>query len=103
MKILSIPLLAHDSSICILEDGVISSYRMEERFSAKKHDKAINFILCDLEKINFDKIIIAKHFLEQYTYPLEKLEEKISNFSYQKLIFEEEKHHLYHAYSGFYK
>jgi carbamoyltransferase len=102
MRILSIPLLVHDTSICILEDGTIASYRMEERFSSKKHDRAIDFILCDLEKINFDKIIVTQHFLKEYTYPLEKLEEKISKFSYQELIFEKEKHHLYHAYSGFY-
>ena len=45
MKILTIPLLAHDASICILKDGAISSYKMEERFSRDKHD------------LNFDKIL----------------------------------------------
>jgi hypothetical protein len=30
MKILTIPLLAHDASICILEDGEITSYQMKD-------------------------------------------------------------------------
>lgn len=102
MKILSIPLLAHDTSICILEDGEIISYKMEERFSRKKHDLNFDNILYNLKDDNFDKIIITQHFLENYTYSLEKVKEKIQNFSYKELIIEEEKHHLYHAYSGFY-
>ena len=45
MKILTIPILSHDASICILEDGAITSYQMEERFSRKKHDLRVNKIL----------------------------------------------------------
>ena len=45
MKILSIPLVEHDSSIAILEDGQITSYKMEERFSRKKHDLGYTKIL----------------------------------------------------------
>ena len=36
MKILSIPTLAHDASICILENGIITFYKMEERYSRIK-------------------------------------------------------------------
>lgn len=102
MKILTIPLLAHDASICILEDGAISSYKMEERFSRDKHDLNFDKILDNLKDNHFDKIIITQHFLENYTYSLEKVKEKIKNLSYDYLIVESERHHLYHAYSGFY-
>jgi len=105
MKILSIPTLAHDASICVLEDGKITSYKMEERFSRNKHDLNFDYILDLLIKENhnsFDKVIIATHFLEDYTYSTEKIRNKIQNFSYQELIFTDSEHHLYHAYSGFY-
>jgi len=102
MKILTIPLLAHDASICILKDGAISSYKMEERFSRDKHDKNYDKILDNLKDNHFDKIIITQHFLENHTYSLEKVKEKIQNLLYNDLIIESERHHLYHAYSGFY-
>jgi len=102
MKILTIPLLAHDASICILEDGVITSYQMEERFSRNKHDLNFDCILNNLKDTFFDKVIITQHFLDNYTYSLEKVKEKLLKISYQKLIIEKERHHLYHAYSGFY-
>ena len=102
MKILSIPLLVHDSSICILEDGKIISYQMEERFSRKKHDLNCDNILDNLKDNNFDNLIITKYFPEDYTPSLEKIKEKIQNLSYGELIIEEERHHLYHTYSGFY-
>jgi len=105
MKILSIPTLAHDASICILEDGKITLYKMEERFSRKKHDLSFNCVLKLLTQENhkhFDRIIISSHFLEGYTYSIEKIKNKIKNLSYDELIIESEIHHLYHAYCGFY-
>ena len=102
MNILTIPLLAHDASICILENSTITSYQMEERFSRSKHDLSFDCILDNLKDTFFDKIIITQHFLENYTYSLEKVKEKIQNLSYDELIVESERHHLYHAYSGFY-
>jgi len=105
MKILSIPTLAHDASICILENGIITFYKMEERYSRKKHDLSFDCILELLSQENhkhFDKIIISSHFLDDYTYSIEKIKNKIKNFSYDELIIESEIHHLYHAYCGFY-
>ena len=102
MKILSIPLLAHDASICILEDSVITSYQMEERFSRNKHDLNFDCILDNLKDTFFDKVIIAQHFDGNFTYSLEKVKEKLSKISYQELIIEKERHHLYHVYSGVY-
>ena len=102
MKILTIPLLAHDASICILEDGAITSYLMEERFSRNKHDSGFDNILDSLKDNHFDKIIIIQHFLENYVYPLELVKKKIQNLSYDELIVGTERHHVYHAFSGFY-
>lgn len=105
MKILSIPPLLHDTSICILENGKITSYKMEERFSRNKHDLNFDYILDLLIKKNhntFDKVIIARNFLDDYTYSTEKIKNKIQNLSYQELIVTNNEHHMYHAYSGFY-
>lgn len=105
MKILTIPLTIHDASICLIENGKILSYKMEERFSRKKHDKKLNNILNFINQENnnfFDKIIIPLSFSEDYTYSLQKVKEKIKNINYNELIIEKEKHHIYHAYSGFY-
>ena len=105
MKILTIPRLVHDASICILEDGAITSYKMEERFSRVKHDLKFNHILEILIKENykyFDKIIVSTHFLENTDHCIQKLKNKIKNFYYNELIIESEKHHLYHAQCGFY-
>ena len=105
MKILSIPTLVHDASICILENGIITFYKMEERYSRVKHDLSFNCILELLSQENhkhFDKIIISSHFLDDYTYSIEKIKKKIKNLSYDELIIESERHHLYHAYCGFY-
>ena len=82
MKILSIPTLAHDASICILENGIITFYKMEERYSRKKHDLSFDCILELLSQENhkhFDKIIISSHFLDDYTYSIEKIKNKIKN------------------------
>jgi carbamoyltransferase len=105
MKILSIPTLIHDASICILENGIITFYKMEERYSRKKHDLSFDNILELLSQENhnhFDKIIISSHFLDDYTYSIEKIKNKIKNLSYDEFIIESERHHLYHAYCGFY-
>ena len=102
MKILSIPTLVHDASICILENGIITFYKMEERYSRVKHDLSFECILNDLKDNNFDMVIISSHFLKSYTYSIEKIKDKIKNFSYDELIIESERHHLYHAYCGFY-
>lgn len=106
MRILSIPPLVHDSSVCILNDGKIELYEMEERFSRLKHDLRFDCILERLVKKYkdeyFDIILISNHFIEDYTYSIKSIKEKLKNIKHKKLIYEENKHHLYHAYSGFY-
>jgi carbamoyltransferase len=106
MRILSIPPLLHDSSICILNDGKIELYEMEERFSRVKHDLSFDCILEKLVKNYkdeyFDVVVISSHFMKNYTYSIETIKEKLKNIKYKKLICEENKHHIYHSYSGFY-
>lgn len=105
MKILTIPLIAHDASISILEDGKISLYKMEERFSRVKHDAKYDKVIDSLveeQNIYFDKIVVINHFWQIYTYPFEELKKKLLNFSYGELITQKEQHHIYHAYCGFY-
>lgn len=102
MKILSIPIVVHDASICVLEDGKITSYEVEERLSRNKHDLDIIFILETLKGQHFDKVIITDFFPSYYTQPLKIVKEKIKDISYDELIIKSGEHHLYHAYSGFY-
>ena len=79
MILLTIPILAHDASICILDDGKISLYQMEERFSRIKHDCTLNKILDNHSIDVFDKVIISEHFLENYCYPIESILKKLKN------------------------
>ena len=105
MKILSIPLLLHDSSIAINDNGNISYYRMEERFSRKKHDLSLTKILDNLiqQKLTkFDKIIVEKYYLDDYVYKMKLLMKKLKKFSCGELIIQNTGHHLLHAFSGFY-
>jgi carbamoyltransferase len=102
MILLTIPILAHDASICILDNGKITLYQMEERFSRKKHDCDLEIILDNHPTDVFDKIIISEHFLENYCYPIESILKKIKKYSNKELVIEKERHHIFHAYSGFY-
>ncbi len=106
MKILSIPLMHHDTSVTILENGKIIDYMMEERFSRLKHDFKCNKILDILIKknINFNYIFFIPPNHKNTLNPdkIEKVQKKIKLIGTNNLIELEEKHHLYHAYSGFY-
>ena len=105
MKILSIPLLLHDSSISIIENGKIIYYRMEERFSRKKHDLSYEKILDKLieeKNTNFNKIFIEKYYLNDYVYREELLFKKLKKFTYDELIINGIGHHFLHAHSGFF-
>jgi carbamoyltransferase len=106
MKILSIPLMQHDTSITIIEDGKISSYMMEERFSRKKHDHRCDKILDILlnANYNFDSIffVFPCHKKSIDCKKIEIIEEKIKKIKNIRYNICEEQHHLYHAYSGFY-
>ena len=106
MKILTIPLMYHDTSITILENNKIIDYMMEERFSRLKHDYKCGKILDILIKknINFDYIFfIPPCYKNMLSYDkIENVKEKIKLIKTNNLIELEEQHHLYHAYSGFY-
>jgi carbamoyltransferase len=105
MKILTIPILIHDASITILDDGKITSYKMEERFSRYKHDYYYNKLLNSLHETknnNFDYIFIVKHVMEGYTFSLTEILKLLEPLTYKNLIILDEAHHIYHSYCGFY-
>lgn len=105
MKILSFPLVYHDISFSIIEDGKIVFYRMKERFSRIKHDSDISNLIDILyEKILiFDQIVFVNPFLgEKLSISVDKIINKIKSIKNNKFTIVEKKHHIYHAYSGFY-
>ena len=100
MKVLSIPILSHDASICILENGSISHYEVEERFSRKKHDEKFFNVLDNLKGEHFDRVIVTNPYI--FVIPLEKLGERLEGISFDELVIKTGVHHVFHAYSGFY-
>ena len=101
MKVLSIPLLVHDSSISIFDDNELTNYIMEERLSRKKHDYFFKESLNNINVTKFDKIIVVKHSFHGYYHPLDDVLKILNNFE-GNVHIEEELHHIYHAYCGFY-
>jgi carbamoyltransferase len=102
MNITSVTLLGHDSSLCIIKDGTIDLYLMEERFSRVKHDAKVRKIIqkilnLNIQKIYFNSICLNKsitvhhHLNEDHIFLLKKYLCKLSL-----------EHHLYHAFCGFY-
>jgi carbamoyltransferase len=105
MKILSIPLIYHDTSFSIIENGKITCYVMEERFSRTKHDCNINKILNILLDKNyyFDFIFFVKPFLgDRLSVSVKEIIDKIKLIKNKQFVVCDQKHHIYHAYSGFY-
>jgi carbamoyltransferase len=95
----------HDSSLCVLDNGKINHYLMEERISRKKHDLSLRYCLNHLVKMNinnFDTIIIIKNTLEEYVYPVRSILNSLKLLKYKNLVIYEDAHHIYHAYCGFY-
>ena len=101
MKVLSIPLLVHDSSISIFDDNELTNYIMEERLSRKKHDYFFKESLNNIDVTKFDKIVVVKHSFHGYYHPLDDVLKILNNFE-GNVHIEEELHHIYHAYCGFY-
>jgi carbamoyltransferase len=100
MKILLIPLVAHDTSVCVIDDGKIIHYQMEERFSREKHDKKFINILNNLKGEHFERVIVAHSFI--FVMSLQKLGERLEGISFDELVIKTGVHHVFHAYSGFY-
>ena len=100
MKVLLLPILDHDASVCIIEDGNITHYQMEERFSRKKHDENFLNILSNLKGEHFDRVIVTNPFI--FVMPLQKLGERLEGISFDELVIKTGVHHVFHAYSGFY-
>lgn len=103
MEIISISLLCHDSSVCMVKEGVINFYQMEERFSRLKHDARIDKIIENISSLKIQKIYLNSSINHNVYFIFKNNVEK--NYStitkkYNYVLLEE--HHLYHAFCGFY-
>lgn len=114
MKILGIN-ISHDGSSCLMIDGKVIYYCEEERLSKFKHhkyednlskfygiEKLEKYNIKELDLVSFasfrrdsdwDEEFIVRSILSQ----IDKLNIKINKINYNR-----EEHHLYHAYNGFY-
>lgn len=103
MNIAAISLTPHDCSLCILKDGEVYEYILEERLSTHKHDGKFFFSakkLSEFEKTyGLDKIYIVNGSENDCAHT-ELCLSKYDIDSSVEEIFDE--HHLYHASSAYY-
>ena len=104
MRILSFS-IGHDASATILENGRVSFYLSAERITRKKHCDRIVHVLEYLHKHGyrkFDVVLVNLYRLDdkKFEEPLKKLFRE--EFQIKRLEFDYKRHHIYHAYSGFY-
>ena len=104
MRILSFS-IGHDASATILENGRVSFYLSAERITRKKHcDRFIHVLkyLHTNRYTKFDLVAVNLYRLDdrKFEEPLKKLFR--DEFQCKEVIFDYERHHIYHAYSGFY-
>jgi len=103
MRILSF-FIGHDASATILENGRVSFYLSAERITRKKHCDRIVHVLEYLHKHGhrkFDIVLVNLYRLNdrKFEEPLKKLFKE--EFQIKRIEFDYERHHIYHAYSGF--
>ena len=103
MRILSF-FIGHDASATILENGRVSFYLSAERITRKKHCDRIIHVLEYLHKHGhrkFDVVLVNLYRLDdrKFEEPLKKLFKE--EFQIKRIEFDYERHHIYHAYSGF--
>ena len=103
MRILSF-FIGHDASATILENGRVSFYLSAERITRKKHCDRIVHVLKYLHKHGhrkFDVVLVNLYRLDdrKFEEPLKKLFKE--EFQIKRIEFDYERHHIYHAYSGF--
>jgi len=103
MRILSF-FIGHDASATILENGRVSFYLSAERVTRKKHCDRIIHVLKYLHKHGhrkFDVVIVNLYRLDdrKFEEPLKELFKE--EFQIKRIEFDYERHHIYHAYSGF--
>jgi len=103
MRILSF-FIGHDASATILENGRVSFYLSAERITRKKHCDRIVHVLKYLHKhghTKFDVVLVNLYRLDdrKFEEPLKKLFKE--EFQIKRIEFDYERHHIYHAYSGF--
>jgi len=103
MRILSF-FIGHDASATILENGRVSFYLSAERITRKKHcDRIIEVLkyLYEHKQTKFDIVLVNLYRLDDRKFedPLRKLFKE--KFQIKRIVFDYERHHIFHAYSGF--
>lgn len=103
MRILSLS-ITHDASATILENGKVVFYLASERITRNKHcDRIVNVLkyLFEEKITKFDAILVNLYRREdiKFEQPLKDLFNE--HFQYKHINFNY-KHHIYHAYCGFY-
>lgn len=107
MKILSLN-YSHDASVSIIENGILSFYRMEERLNHIKHSSFPYYSLLEAKRIykEFDFFVInGLHLNETYlkvSYWIDFLKKLDCGLNENNYIVEHEHHHLNHARTSFY-
>ncbi len=103
MKLLAVS-IGHDASITILNDGKIELYLAASRISRRKHDwnaiKCLDHLIAT-NNTTFDSIVVD--FFKLIHYNLQKeIQQAFKHFTCDDIKYTHERHHLYHAYSGYY-
>lgn len=99
--------LSHDSSICVIKDGVIIDYQMAERLSHYKHDDNYHFMITEIFKKYADIVdqVFVSWFHQNFQHVKTYLIKTIKTYCKDNCnfkIYENDDHHLYHASNAFY-
>jgi carbamoyltransferase len=103
MRILGVS-VAHDSSVCLVEDGKVSLFFKEERLTRKKRDKLpYRSLIKILEKVSgkIDAVVFCPVFPNEVF--LENAMDVIEKYGHDPQVFNlENAHHLQHASLAFF-
>lgn len=104
MRILSL-FTGHDASATILENGRVSFYLSAERISRKKHSDRFVYVLEYLRNHGYKKFdVVVVNLYRQSDVKFEESLRELFNeeFQVKRIEFDYDRHHIYHAYCGFY-
>ena len=107
MKIISLSLNNHDSSFSIINDGKITGHFLAERFEkSKKCDIIFPTFKKYIEESKeiYDLLVIDVYDSEysETVWQLNHLNLFLNCNKIKKIVVNYFKHHIYHAYTGFY-
>lgn len=104
MILVSISIQCHDASMCIMNNDEVLFFIQEERISKIKHSSALPLKMLDCISYytnSIDYLCISNFIEEEKNHILNFLSTK--NIKVGEVILDNEKHHLFHSASGFYR